>query len=168
MNLQRLPARQESIIVQLNPTLDGYGISIDSLSHPSSGLVVVGNIDYNSPAYMWVIACLCLLCCSVYSLSCRCGVLLEGDRILTLNDRPIHSANQCQQLIQDSLAQNRILDLLVELDVNEAVTPSSGTFSIKLMRSGLSSLGVTLNGPVQGERGAIWIGKIKKGGIAYR
>ena len=93
---------------------------------------------------------------------------MEGDRILTLNDRPIHSVVQCQQLLQDSLMQNRMLDLLVEVDVNEAVTPSSGTFSIKLMRSGLSSLGITLNGPVQGERGAIWIANIKKGGIAYR
>ena len=93
---------------------------------------------------------------------------MEGDHILTVNDRPIHSAVQCQQLLQESLIQNRILDLLIELDVNEAVTPSSGTFSIKLMRSGLPSLGITLNGPVQGERGATWIAKIKKGGIAYR
>eukprot|EP00800_Vazella_pourtalesii_P012329 TRINITY_DN2913_c0_g2_i5.p1 TRINITY_DN2913_c0_g2~~TRINITY_DN2913_c0_g2_i5.p1 ORF type:complete len:867 (-),score=220.48 TRINITY_DN2913_c0_g2_i5:132-2732(-) len=149
MTLQRLPARQETLIVQLNPTLDGYGIGIDSLSHPTSGHVVITNIEFNSPAY-------------------QCGVLMEGDHILTVNDRPVHSAVQCQQLLQESLMQNRILDLLIELDVNEAVTPSSGTFSIKLMRSGLPSLGVTLNGPVQGERGAIWIAKIKKGGVAYR
>ncbi|KAI6661176.1 glutamate receptor-interacting protein 1 [Oopsacas minuta] len=149
MTLQRLPARQESLIVQLNPTLDGYGIGIDTLSHPSSGHVIIASIDYNSPAY-------------------QCGVLMEGDHILTINDHPIQSTVQCQQLIQDSIMQNKILDLLVELDVNEAVTPSSGTFNIKLMRSGLPSLGITLNGPVQGERGAIWIAKIKKGGIAFR
>ena len=52
MTLQRLPARQETLIVQLNPTLDGYGIGIDSLSHPTSGHVVITNIEYNSPAYL--------------------------------------------------------------------------------------------------------------------
>ena len=51
MTLQRLPARQETLIVQLNPTLDGYGIGIDSLSHPTSGHVVITNIEFNSPAY---------------------------------------------------------------------------------------------------------------------
>lgn len=118
----------ETVEVMLFADMKGLGIVLEggvfstaSLSHPPT----IVTIEPRSAAE-------------------KCGVLQEGDRVLQINgmetiDRTLEEVNQF-------LRESRPRCVLeVEFDVTESVTPSYGTYTVKLAKKS-GCTGITING----------------------
>ncbi|XP_067683698.1 glutamate receptor-interacting protein 1-like isoform X1 [Haliotis asinina] len=99
--------------------LEGGVFSTATLSEPP----VIAYIDPNSPAE-------------------QCGVIQEGDRILTVNgvDLSDKTLEEVNQLLRDS--RPRCM-MEIEFDVAESVTPSSGTYVVRIPKKP-GGLGMTI------------------------
>ncbi|CAL1527022.1 unnamed protein product [Lymnaea stagnalis] len=98
----------------------------------------------------------------------KSAVLQEGDRILAINgvetmDRSLEEVNQ---LLRESRPR---CVLLVEFDVTESVTPSSGTYIVKLAKRA-GDTGITVNATTckQGIKDSLFISDVRRGGVAHR
>ena len=83
----------------------------------------------------------------IFLLLCyRCGVIHEGDRILTVNGVDVceKTLDEVNQMLQESWQHAK---LEVEFDIADAVMASSGTFVVKLPRKP-GGIGITLSGIV--------------------
>ncbi|WAR26106.1 GRIP1-like protein [Mya arenaria] len=95
----------------------------------------------------------------------RCGVIQQGDRILTVNgaDCCEHTLEDINQILMECWQHVR---LEVEFDVADAVMASSGVFVVKLPRKP-GGIGITLS--AKSKLGnPILITEVKKGSTAYR
>ncbi|XP_022253118.1 glutamate receptor-interacting protein 1-like, partial [Limulus polyphemus] len=97
----------------------------------------------------------------------RTGVLHVGDKVLAVNT---HSTlgltlEEVMQLLQRSHPR---VTLNIEFDITETVVPSSGTFTVKLAKTG-GGLGITITAPKNRQQGdPLIISDIKKGSVAHR
>lgn len=67
-----------------------------------------------------------------------------GDRILAVNGESTEGLT-LEEVTNYIAESNSRLSLIIEFDVAEAVVPSSGTFTVKLIKRG-SDIGITLTG----------------------
>ncbi|GFN84600.1 hypothetical protein PoB_001110600 [Plakobranchus ocellatus] len=98
----------------------------------------------------------------------KCGVLQEGDRILSVNgvDTVGHSLDEINRFLFDSRPR---CVLVTEFDVTESVTPSSGTYIVKLAKKA-GDTGITVNSThcSQSSRDSLFISDVRKGSVAHR
>ncbi|XP_076350967.1 glutamate receptor-interacting protein 1-like isoform X2 [Tachypleus tridentatus] len=97
----------------------------------------------------------------------RTGVLHVGDKVLAVNNQSTQelTIEEVMQLLQRSHPR---VTLSIEFDVMEAVVPSSGTFTVKLAKTG-GGLGITITAPKNRQLGdPLIISDIKKGSVAHR
>ncbi|XP_045164532.2 glutamate receptor-interacting protein 1-like isoform X2 [Mercenaria mercenaria] len=95
----------------------------------------------------------------------RCGVILEGDRLLTVNGVDVceKTFDEVNLMLQESWQH---VKLEVEFDIADAVMASSGTFVVKLPRKP-GGIGITLS--AKSKLGnPLLITEVKKGSVAYR
>ncbi|XP_052267303.1 glutamate receptor-interacting protein 1-like isoform X2 [Dreissena polymorpha] len=95
----------------------------------------------------------------------RCGVIHEGDRILTVNgvDCCEHTLEEINAMLKESW---QFAKLEVEFDVADTVMASSGVFVVKLPRKH-GGIGITLS--AKSKLGnPILITEVKKGSTSYR
>lgn len=97
----------------------------------------------------------------------RCGVIQEGDRIISINGHELldKTFDEANQFLKES--GSRCL-LEIEYDVTESVLPSSGTFVVKLPQRSYG-LGITVNAPNNRKSNdPLMITDVRKGSVANR
>ncbi|XP_041347571.1 glutamate receptor-interacting protein 1-like [Gigantopelta aegis] len=97
----------------------------------------------------------------------KCGVVQEGDRILTINgvDLEDKTLEEVNQLLRDS--RPRCM-MEIEFDVAESVTPSSGTYVVRIPKKN-GGLGMTIIASTHRKHGdPLIITGVRKGSVAYR
>ncbi|XP_019855523.1 PREDICTED: glutamate receptor-interacting protein 2-like [Amphimedon queenslandica] len=136
----------EIMTITLSADPIGFGIAIEGGTDEfSSYPVVISEIFPNGPAAIL-------------------GRLLEGDRILSINDESLSDASldHASKLIKEA---DDTLNMEIEFDVvDSSVVPTSGTFEVSLLKTGFLNLGLSIR--KSGDK--VWISDLKKGGIAYR
>ncbi|XP_059153790.1 glutamate receptor-interacting protein 2-like [Physella acuta] len=98
----------------------------------------------------------------------KCGVLQEGDRVLAINgvETTGHTLEEVNHLLRES--RPRCL-LLVEFDVTDSVTPSSGVYFVKLgKRAGDTGITVNATPSKQGNKDVMFISDVRRGSVAHR
>ncbi|XP_055881782.1 glutamate receptor-interacting protein 2-like [Biomphalaria glabrata] len=98
----------------------------------------------------------------------KSGVIQEGDRILAVNG--VDTTDRTLEEVNHFLRESRPrCVLLIEFDVTESVTPSSGVYIVRLgKRSG--DTGITISGSLnkQGTKDALYISDVRRGSVAHR
>ncbi|XP_064605034.1 glutamate receptor-interacting protein 1-like isoform X3 [Liolophura sinensis] len=98
----------------------------------------------------------------------RCGLIQEGDRILSVNGQELveRTLEEVNQLLRDA---KPYCVLEIEFDVTESVLASSGTFIVKLAKR-IGGLGLTVSAPSKksSKKESLIITDIKKGSVAHR
>ncbi|KAH9487789.1 Glutamate receptor-interacting protein 2 [Bulinus truncatus] len=98
----------------------------------------------------------------------KSGVIQEGDRILAVNG--VETTDRTLEEVNHFLRESRPrCVLLIEFDVTESVTPSSGTYIVKLGKKA-SDTGITISGSPtkQGTKDALFISDVRRGSVAHR
>ncbi|XP_022240869.1 glutamate receptor-interacting protein 2-like isoform X2 [Limulus polyphemus] len=140
----------ETTAVTIQADLRGFGFALQGVSYTrevSSSPIITG-MDPGGPAE-------------------RTGVLHVGDRVLAVNGLSTQgrTVEEVTKLLQRSRPR---ITLDIEFDVAEAVVPSSGTFTVKLAKSG-GGLGIMITAPKNRQQGEpLIISDIKKGSVAHR
>lgn len=93
---------------------------------------------------MWLLSKVAALLYVEIVFSFRCGIIHEGDRVLTVNGEDCcgKTLEEINQILNESWQHAK---LEVEFDVADTVMASSGVFVVKLPRK-LGGLGITLSG----------------------
>ncbi|XP_017064145.1 glutamate receptor-interacting protein 1 isoform X2 [Drosophila eugracilis] len=107
------------------------------------------------------------------SVADRSGCIQAGDRIVAINKMYSLDAAAMRQLLEGGLSRNggnvgapaNWLELEIEFDMPDAVVPSSGVFSVKLLRAGKCGLGLSVSGS---SHGGLVISDVKMGSPAHR
>ncbi|XP_076344029.1 glutamate receptor-interacting protein 1-like isoform X3 [Tachypleus tridentatus] len=140
----------ETTAVTIQADLRGFGFALQGVSYarevPSSPVITA--MDPGGPAE-------------------RTGILHVGDRVLAVNGLSTQgrTVEEVTKILQRSRPR---ITLDIEFDVAEAVVPSSGTFTIKLAKSG-GGLGIMITAPKNRQQGEpLIISDIKKGSVAHR
>ncbi|KAL5014355.1 hypothetical protein ScPMuIL_008625 [Solemya velum] len=97
----------------------------------------------------------------------RCGVIQEGDRLVRVNgcDLSERTLEEVNQILRECRHQCTVE---VEFDIAESVTPSCGTFIVKLPRKA-SGLGVTMIAPMKKTMNSgLIITQVQRGSVAHR
>ncbi|GFR74002.1 glutamate receptor-interacting protein 1 [Elysia marginata] len=98
----------------------------------------------------------------------KCGVLQEGDRVLSVNgvDTIGHTLDEVNRFLLESRPR---CVLVTEFDVTESVTPSSGTYIVKLAKKS-SDTGITVNSTpcTKSSKDSLFISDVRKGSVAHR
>nr|XP_041630947.1 glutamate receptor-interacting protein 1 isoform X3 [Drosophila kikkawai] len=112
------------------------------------------------------------------SVADRSGCIQAGDRIVAINKMYSLDAAAMRQLLEGGNANRsgggggggvaapaNWLELEIEFDMPDAVVPSSGVFSVKLLRAGKCGLGLSVSGS---SHGGLVIADVKMGSPAHR
>ncbi|XP_020805051.1 glutamate receptor-interacting protein 2 isoform X1 [Drosophila serrata] len=108
------------------------------------------------------------------SVADRSGCIQAGDRIVAINKMYSLDAAAMRQLLEGGSANRggggvaapaNWLELEIEFDMPDAVVPSSGVFSVKLLRAGKCGLGLSVSGS---SHGGLVIADVKMGSPAHR
>ncbi|XP_016976727.1 glutamate receptor-interacting protein 1 isoform X1 [Drosophila rhopaloa] len=109
------------------------------------------------------------------SVADRSGCIQAGDRIVAINKMYSLDAAAMRQLLEGGSSRNgggnptgtpaNWLELEIEFDMPDAVVPSSGVFSVKLLRAGKCGLGLSVSGS---SHGGLVISDVKMGSPAHR
>ncbi|KAH8258922.1 hypothetical protein KR038_003860, partial [Drosophila bunnanda] len=112
------------------------------------------------------------------SVADRSGCIQAGDRIVAINKMYSLDAAAMRQLLEGggvnrgaggaggiATAPANWLELEIEFDMPDAVVPSSGVFSVKLLRAGKCGLGLSVSGS---SHGGLVIADVKMGSPAHR
>ncbi|KAH8289319.1 hypothetical protein KR054_003845 [Drosophila jambulina] len=110
------------------------------------------------------------------SVADRSGCIQAGDRIVAINKMYSLDAAAMRQLLDGGSANRgggagavaapaNWLELEIEFDMPDAVVPSSGVFSVKLLRAGKCGLGLSVSGS---SHGGLVIADVKMGSPAHR
>ncbi|XP_069141413.1 glutamate receptor-interacting protein 1-like isoform X2 [Argopecten irradians] len=126
------------------------------------GMIVTGNSDHSIMDDAPVVSCL-----QLGSVAERCGLIQEGDRVLSVNGR-----DTCECSLEEVsrvLRQAKLhVELEIEFDITESVMPSSGTFVVKLPYPA-GGIGISINRPCKDRvNEPIMITGVQKGSVAYR
>nr|XP_020139121.1 glutamate receptor-interacting protein 2 [Microcebus murinus] len=76
----------------------------------------------------------------------RCGLIQPGDRVLSINGLPTEAGTleEARQLLREAALAGKVA-LEIGFDVADSVTPSSGTFHVKLPKRPGVELGITIS-----------------------
>ncbi|XP_016931749.2 glutamate receptor-interacting protein 1 isoform X1 [Drosophila suzukii] len=107
------------------------------------------------------------------SVADRSGCIQAGDRIVAINKMYSLDAAAMRQLLEGGSSRSggnvgtpaNWLELEIEFDMPDAVVPSSGVFSVKLLRAGKCGLGLSVSGS---SHGGLVISDVKMGSPAHR
>lgn len=108
------------------------------------------------------------------SVADRSGCIQTGDRIVAINKMYSLDAAAMRQLLEGGSSNRAVngnsapanwLELEIEFDMPDAVVPSSGVFSVKLLRAGKCGLGLSVSGS---SHGGLVIADVKMGSPAHR
>ncbi|KAL3851669.1 hypothetical protein ACJMK2_015398 [Sinanodonta woodiana] len=143
--------RTEIMEVQLYGDRTGLGLSLDGGTFSTCILEeppIISVIEENSAAE-------------------RCGVLQEGDRVLSVNGQDLteKTMEEINVLLRESW---QTCSLEVEFDVTDAVTASHGTFFVKLRKKS-RCLGLSLRASLKRKANdPLIVVEVTKGSVAYR
>ncbi|XP_021364887.1 glutamate receptor-interacting protein 1-like isoform X2 [Mizuhopecten yessoensis] len=126
------------------------------------GMIVTGNSDHTVLDDFPVVSCL-----QLGSVAERCGLLQEGDRVLSVNGKD--TCDCSLEEVSRVLRQPKLsTELEVEFDITESVMPSSGTFVVKLPYP-TGGVGITMSrAPKDKVNEQLIITGVQKGSVAYR
>lgn len=106
------------------------------------------------------------------SVADRSGCIQAGDRIVAINKMYSLDAAAMRQILDGGSSRSNgntapanWLELEIEFDMPDAVVPSSGVFSVKLLRAGKCGLGLSVSGS---SHGGLVISDVKMGSPAHR
>ncbi|XP_017061551.1 glutamate receptor-interacting protein 1 isoform X2 [Drosophila ficusphila] len=108
------------------------------------------------------------------SVADRSGCIQTGDRIVAINKMYSLDAAAMRQLLEGGFTRSgggnsgtpaNWLELEIEFDMPDAVVPSSGVFSVKLLTAGKRGLGLSVSGA---SHGGLVISDVKMGSPAHR
>ncbi|XP_022917936.2 glutamate receptor-interacting protein 2 isoform X1 [Onthophagus taurus] len=132
----------------------GYGLFVSNTTNNDhgggenrTGDIVINRIAPDTPAH-------------------RCGCLQTGDRIVSVNHQSNLTVQEINSILEMASDGSKII-LQVGFDVADTIVPSSGVFTVKLVKRG-GGLGITITASKHRPDEPFIISEIRRGSIAHR